>query len=186
MQKILTLILSLLVLTSETHASEEIPLQSVSLPGHGALIFPIPASWNINVLRPPMDLPPTIELSPAEGESFKVLITPTWIRNSNKALSNDQSLKKTIERSAIRASSQAVESMIEVESFSGVSGDGYLFSATDSAPKPGEYKFLTQGAIQVGNLDVTFTILTNDESGEIANSALSVIKAVEQSNTEKH
>ncbi len=39
---------------------------------------------------------------------------------------------------------------------------------------------------QVGNLDVTFTILTNDESGEIANSALSVIKAVEQSNTEKH
>ena len=47
----------------------------------------------------------------------------------------------------------------------GKTGLGYYFSITDEAPsiKAGEYRYMTQGGIPVGNLLVMFTIFSNEK-----------------------
>ena len=58
----------------------------------------------------------------------------------------------------------------------GTAGKGFYFCATDRAPKPGEYKYLTQGTIRVGELLVTFTILTNDGQAGVVSGAMMMLK----------
>ena len=72
--------------------------------------------------------------------------------------------------------SQAVEETLKIVELKGSSGRGYYFSATDKAPKPGEYKFMTQGILLVGELTVTFTILTNDNQKDTVNDALTMLR----------
>jgi hypothetical protein len=62
-------------------------------------------------------------------------------------------------------------------------GPGFYFSATDRAPKPDEYKFLTQGVVRVGELSVTFTILTNDGQDAVVKQALDALKSATQEPT---
>ena len=41
---------------------------------------------------------------------------------------------------------------------------GFFYSLTDKAPKPDEHPLITQGAVAVGDLLLTFTILHRDPS----------------------
>ena len=92
-------------------------------------------------------------------------------------VSTKDSIRQQVERSADEAKSQAAEKTIRVIEFAGSSGPGYYFSATDRAPKPGEYKFVTQGMLKVSDLVVTFTILTNDGQEQVSRDALSMLKS---------
>jgi hypothetical protein len=56
------------------------------------------------------------------------------------------------------------------------SGPGFYFSATDQAPRPGDYKFLTHGVLKAGGLAVSFTILTRDGQEQIVRDALAMLK----------
>jgi hypothetical protein len=60
---------------------------------------------------------------------------------------------------------EAVEKELRFQELKGKTGLGYYFSITDKAPaiKPGEYKYMTQGGIPVGNLLVMFTIFSNEK-----------------------
>jgi hypothetical protein len=70
-----------------------------------------------------------------------------------------------------------VETNIGVIEFAGSSGPGFYFSVTDRAPKPDEYKFMTQGMLKVSDLVMTFTILTNDGQEQIARDALAMLRS---------
>ncbi len=54
---------------------------------------------------------------------------------------------------------------------------GYYFTLTDRAPKAGEFKYMTQGALRVGNLMVVFTVLTNDGQSKTVDDALSMMQS---------
>jgi hypothetical protein len=86
-------------------------------------------------------------------------------------------MRQRISNGADRAKAQAVETTIEVRELQGAAARGYYFSATDRAPQPGEYKFLTQGMLRVGSLLVTFTILTNDGQAGIVADALAMMRS---------
>jgi hypothetical protein len=80
------------------------------------------------------------------------------------------------------AEQQSVEGSLPLQSLVGASGRGYYFRATDRAPKPGEWKYLTQGMIRTGEIALTFTILTNDGQAAIEKAAVDMIRvAVQQS-----
>ncbi len=49
-----------------------------------------------------------------------------------------------VDDAANKAAPDAVQSTILVRKLAGKHGNGYYFSATDKAPKPDEYEFLTQ------------------------------------------
>jgi len=70
--------------------------------------------------------------------------------------------------------------MIEIRTLKVDGGTGYYFSATDRAPNPGEYKYLTQGMLPVGELVVTFTILSNDGGEAAVSAALTLLRDLAQ------
>lgn len=147
-----------------------------ALPSHGQLVLYVPRDWRVQLTQPPGGLPPTIRFTPTEGMPFRVLITPIWSMRGVQAPQTPDQLRAAVERGAQRAKVQAVEADPPIVEFQGRSGPGFYFSATDRAPKPGEYKFLTQGIVGVGTLSLTFTILTNDGQESIVRQALAALK----------
>ncbi len=143
-------------------AAEETSTRNYQLPDHGLIQLQVPQSWREELRQPPGRLPPTIVFSPKAGTSFQILLTPMFSVRQGMAMPSPSEVKTNVERAAEHAKSQAVEKTIAVKELKGPSAIGYYFSATDRSPKPGEYKYKTQGMLRVGDLAPTITILTND------------------------
>lgn len=156
--------------------------QSFVMPGHGTLLLNVPDGWKSDLKQPPGGLPPTIGFGGQSGGSFIVLVTAVWGSSPGSAAPDDAKIKATVVSAAKSAESQSVEGSLALQSLGGASGRGYYFRATDRAPKPGEWKYLTQGMIRTGGIALTFTILTNDAQAAIELAALEMIRlAVQQS-----
>lgn len=160
-----------------TARPEEISPRTFPLPNHGAVRLPVPRSWNANVRQPPGDMPPEIVLSPQQGQSFVIVLTPVYANERRKAKRLTlASVKKTVRQQATEAAKQAVEKEIPLHELRGNGTAGYYFFATDSAPKPDEWKYMHQGMIVIGDLAFTFTVLTNDDAVGVAEHALMMIR----------
>jgi hypothetical protein len=147
------------------------------LPNHGAVEFVVRTNWKDEVRRPPLSLPPTITFSAASGSPFQILITPAWSTRGDNALPNAEAIKTAVQNTAQVMKPQAVETTITVSEFDHAAGPGYYFSLTDRAPAPGEFKYLTQGILRVGDLVISFTILTNDGQADIVAAALDMLRS---------
>jgi hypothetical protein len=156
--------------------------QSFSLPGHGSLLLNVPEGWKASLSQPPGGLPPTIGLGGQSGAPFVVLITAVWGTSPGGGAPDDAKIKSTAATAAKSAEPQSVEGTLPLQTLVGASGRGYYFRATDRAPKPGEWKYLTQGMLRTGGVALTFTILTNDGQAAIEKAALEMVRlAVQQS-----
>lgn len=143
------------------------------LADRGAIVLAVPDGWREEVRRPRPDLPPTIVYFSSPLEAFRVLITPLWPKNPDAPKPPVDAVRESVRQAADSVKSQAVETSIKIEELKGSQAHGFYFSVTDRAPKPGEYKYMTQGVMGLADLRVTFTILTND-GGESA-----VLKALD-------
>lgn len=147
------------------------------LPERGFFQMDVPAGWRDRLVQPPQSLPPTISFRAETGRPFAVMVTPIWPARPDIPASSKEQMRSQVQRAAEAVKSQAVEQQIPVVEFAGAAGPGYYFTATDRAPKPGEYKFMTQGMVRVSGLVVTFTILTNDGQETVAREALAMIRS---------
>ena len=147
------------------------------LPERGVFSMDVPDGWRDQLRQPPRALPPTIALRAARGQPFEVLVTPMWPADPADAAPSRGSIRKQVERFADGIRSQTVERTLRLIEFAGAAGLGYYFSATDRAAKPGQYKFMTQGAVKVGELAVIFTILTNDGQEQVTRDALAMVRS---------
>ncbi len=178
--KLSVALLSLLVAaTAVAQATTPAP-RRFTLPEHGRFVIPVPADWKGQMSQPANRTPPTITFTAASGRPFHVLMTTIWPATRDGQPQSRDQLRATVQRAVDGAKTQAVEKELRVVEFQGRSGPGFYFSATDRAPKPDEYKFLTQGVVRVGELSVTFTILTNDGQDEIVKQALDALKGATQ------
>ena len=178
LRKSLFAILSLgLVLSTASAQTINTSGRRYALPDNGFFVAQVPSDWKDQLQQPPNRQPPTIVFSPGSGKSFQVLMTVIWPMPKDRSPLSRDELRSLVERSAQQAKSQAVESELPVKEFQGRSGPGFYFSATDRAPKPGEYKFLTQGVMRVGQLSVAFTILTNEGQELIVKQAFDLLKS---------
>jgi hypothetical protein len=150
----------------------------VTLLNRGAVLLSIPSAWREEVSRPNPDGPPTITLSPATSADFQVLITPIWPANTSIPRLTPQSLRALVSSGADKTKSQALEKEIPVLDMVGSSVFGSYFSATDRAPKPGEYINLTQGILALEELRVTFTVLSNGDPAVALGPALKVLRSL--------
>ena len=146
------------------------------LPAHGVFEIAVPADWQETVDRPDDDTPPTIRFHQRTGRPFEMLITPVWNVDARATQIDSAEVRRRVTERAQQLSSQAVEKSIEIHELKGVTGVGYWFMATDRAPKPDEYKYVTQGLMGVGSLAVTFTILTSDGQEGIAQAGIAAMK----------
>jgi len=143
--------------------ADESRLRRYELANLDTLELTLPPGWvdRVEVL-PPGEVPVTIEFAPVEGPPFSVHVTPQWSDPADPGLMDTDALREAVREGAERIKPQAVEPSIEIRRLQGESGVGFYFSVTDRAPKPEEFLFMTQGALQAGDLVLWFTILTND------------------------
>ena len=69
-----------------------------------------------------------------------------------------------------------MEPELEVRSLPTYTSEAYVFSATDRDPKPGEYRYMVQGAVNVQGLVCTFTILTDDRDSQAVADAIEMVR----------
>lgn len=123
----------------------------------------------------PTPKPPTIRFSTTADPQFRVMITPIWQAKTDKPLPEGAAVRELVQKSADQVQSQA-SNKIEIKELKGGPGAGYYFLAIDPAPKPGEWKFMTEGVLRLDDLRVTFTILTNDGQDAVVSAALEWLK----------
>ena len=170
----LLVVASILLLPVHAPAAA-LQVQTFLLPNQGKLHLPVPASWRSKLEQPPGNLPPTIALTPGAGSGFKVLVTTVWPVARGAMPPVREQVRKTVEQAAEEARQQSVEQQITLKDLKGPSAAGFYFSTTDRAPKPDEYKHLTQGAFVVGDLLVMFTALAKDGSQGALSDAVSAM-----------
>jgi hypothetical protein len=137
----------------------------------------IPAAWNEKFESPQTNMPPGVWMTPRQGPSFNVLITPLSGTAVGAAMSDENKLRAIVTSTARNALAKSVEMTIPVHDLTGPQVHGFYYFATDRAPKPGEWKYLTQGMINIDGAPFAFTILTNDGQEEVAKAALDIIRS---------
>jgi hypothetical protein len=150
----------------------------IPVPGGGALVLPLPAGWRSST-QP--DTFPTVSIAPASGGStggsFQVLVSALVAPDGRYAPATPEALRRSVEGAANAVKSQAVETSFPIQSFGSGKAQGLYFSATDKAPKPGEFKNMTQGSLSVSGLAVGFTILSNGNPQTAVEPALRMLSA---------
>jgi hypothetical protein len=151
-----------------------------AVPGHGQFVAYVPRDWKEQLRQPPNREPPTIVFSPAAGNAFEVLLTPSWPEPKGRAPYTQDELRAAVGRGAQSAKAWALESSLQVKEIQGRSGPGFYFSATERAAKPGAHKYVTTGILRVGELSVPFTITSSDGQALTVQQALELLKSAAQ------
>lgn len=141
------------------------------LPDNSKLELTIPPGWKDELKEKT-----TIALSPREGAPFQVVVTPVARQRAGADADTTIKMRHSVQQAADKIKPSAVEEYLAVEQLLGAPRPGYYFSATDRDPKPGEFKYLTQGMLLVGDVVISFSILTNDGQQKAKDEALAVLK----------
>ena len=152
-------------------------VQSFPLPEHGSLEMSLPDSWKLSVQRPRQGLPPSIKFSPSKGDAFVLLVTPLWSPHFNPGFNSPPTVRSIVEASGRPFLDRAVETKLVLSEIKGSHAHGYAFSLKDRSTGPGEYEYMTQGAAGVGDLLITFTILSHSPDSIEIRRALNTIRS---------
>ena len=158
-------------------SADDTGLRRYELPNRDTLELRLPAGWADHLEEPAGGGPPTLEIAVSEGGPSQVFVTPEWPDPTAKDIREPSMLRDAVRDLAAKIKPQAVERYIEVRQLNGANGIGYYFTATDRDPAADEFKFMNQGALQVGNLTLWFTILANEGEDTVAVQALSMLQA---------
>jgi hypothetical protein len=172
----LSCVLAVLSLPASVSAAGAGVEKRYALSERGFFKLTVPAGWTDRIEQKSQAAPPLITFGPGQGKPFIVSVTPMWQTGAGKPELSKEELRKRVEYEAEGIRMFAVEKDIKLKEFAGASGPGFYFFATDQAPKPGEYKFMTRGELKVGDLSVAFTILTNVGQDEVVRAALEMLK----------
>jgi hypothetical protein len=156
--------------------ADESPVRRYELPNHDTLELVIPRGWTDHFDQPQGGGTPTIEIAVADGGPRQVFVRPEWADPTAKDVRELPQLRDAVRDLAERIQPEAVENYLEVRHIAGTHGVGFYFTATDRNPRPEEFKFMNQGALQAGGLTLWFTILTNAGQDTVAVEALAMLQ----------
>lgn len=163
--------------TASPALADDAGLRRFELPNRDTLELTLPAGWADALQQPAGGGPPTIEIAVSTGGPTQVFVTPEWPDPIAKEIRELPALRDAIREMAERLLPQAEESHLEVRPLSGTHGSGYYFTATERSPAPAEFRFMSQGALQLDELTLWFTILTRDGEDTIAVQALAMLQS---------
>ena len=157
----------------------------VPLPGRDDLVIDLPAQWRAQVRRPHAELPPSVAISGPDATALQMILTPIWPAGSSSRAPTADELRAQVQSGATQAKSRAVEAELPLKDLGASGKTGYYFSATDRAPEPGGYKYLTQGVLGMNELRVAFTVLANGQSQEPTAQALELLRSLRRAPASK-
>lgn len=177
---IVTLLVTLLI-PSIGSAAEQKAIRKYPIPGTGALELNVPIPWKSEIHKPREDMPPTFMFTPAKGNDFQVTISVLRGKTGDRDFNSQEKVRTFVEKDGQKLLPNTAEGKIVLQEIKGVSHSGYYYSVTDKAPNPGEYRYMTRGAIGVGNLFLNFTILHRIKDSQAVRDGLSVLREAKQS-----
>ena len=158
-------------------ADESSPaIRRIKLPDHGYLDLPAPSAWLVKAERPLAFVAPTISFDPPEGNAFSVLITVIRNVNGDPKFNDAKSVSNAVAKARDMAVKSATTRHIPILELKGDQLTGYYFTATDRAPKPGEWRYMTHGSAALLDLLLTFTVFSNDPQQPEAAQALAMLQ----------
>jgi hypothetical protein len=169
-------ILVLGILASVTGVSALADDHVYPLQNHTGLVLPVPDGWKEEIRAATANGPKSLYFTPQKGSGFAVAVTPIVAMKDGSSIPDAAAIHGLVAASAQRLAPRAVEKQLTIKELVGPSCRGYYFFATDRAPPPGEWKYLTQGIVRIGAVDVEFDILTNDGEGAVGTAALEMIR----------
>ncbi len=175
------LLVTLLIANTALAAAEQKKIRKYPIPEHGTLELNVPTLWKGEVHKPQEKMVPTIIFDPAKGNEFQVMISVLWSRAGDQDFNGQGKVRTFVEKDGQKLLPNATETNIVLQEIKGVNNTGYYYSITDKAPNPGEYRYMTRGAIGVGNLLLNFTILHRVKDSQAVRDALSVLREAKQS-----
>lgn len=152
-------------------------LRAYSVPGHGKVEMVVPADWYDEPRQPPGGLP-TVRFVDRLGSrpALDMSVTIAWSVGNEPSYTDAGRLRAFVSRAAHEAAGVATEPLLLLRELEGASGVGYYFQATIKSPLAGQPPHLTQGAIVVGSLLLTFTVFTADTKAPFVERALAMLK----------
>jgi hypothetical protein len=156
-------------------------IRKYPIPEHGTLELNVPAPWRSEVHKPQENMPPAIIFNPAKGNDFQVMIPVLWGKTGEQDFNSQNKVRTMAEKDGQKLLPIATETKIVLKEIKGVNNAGYYFSVTDKTPNPGEYRYMTRGAIGVGNLLLSVTILHRVRDSQSVQDALSILREAKQS-----
>ena len=171
------ILLFLVLSLSNSVFAEQESVRRYELRDGNSIQLKTPVSWKSELKDGPRLPYATIAFRPLAGPAFEILISPIVFSGSEVKSLSATDIRRRVLAGLEVVKSQAVESEVEVKELKGAAGPGYYYTVTDRAPKAGEYKYLTSGIVRVGNLAVSFTVLTNDGQQNFIDEALAVLRS---------
>ncbi len=156
-------------------AGDATSVRSYPIPAHGNLELRFPADWRSGFGGPPGALPPTISIGP-ENRDIYIKVTVFWNIKNDPDFNDPELLKATVYQIGNSLLPNAEESAIELKEINGTGNRGYYYTVTDKNPKPGEWKYMTQGSVVVKDLQLAFTILSHAKSSDGIDAAILMFK----------
>jgi hypothetical protein len=155
--------------------AQEAP-RAYDVPGRGKLQLLVPDAWFDEPRSQPGRLP-SVRFFDKLGPQppFDMAITIAWSTSKPPSYGNPARLRAFVAQSAEELGPAAAEPRLDLHEIPGAGGLGYYFRATIKAPSPREWPNLTRGAIVVGDLLVTFTILAAEPGAPEIERALKML-----------
>lgn len=176
MPRISSAVMLCMMLVIPALAAEQAELRTYAMADEGLLTLTVPKHWSDKRSQFSIALPRTLRFSAEGAERFEVLISGRWSGRQDPSVIEPAFVLSVTAHGAQIAAPQAVEEQIEVRRLPTVSGEAYLFSATDKNPKAGEYRYMVQGAVNVQGLVCTFTILSDEQDSAAVADAIEMIR----------
>lgn len=167
----------LLVFAFNAPAAGPFQDRTLPIPGRGTLVISSPLHWSQQISQPPEKLAPTIRFSNTTGKKFEISISAFWSPTNDSSFNSSAKVRTLVEDTADELEPLLEETDIPILELRGGSGTGYYISATDKNPGPNDYKYLTQGAMGVDDLLLTFTVLTNETDSSVVKDALDMLRS---------
>lgn len=180
----LTFVMTVLVtvlIGSTGSASGQKTIKKYRIPEHGTLELNVPTPWKGEIHKARENMPPTFIFTPAKGNDFQVIISVLWGKKGDQEFNSPERVRIFIEKDGQKLLPNTVEGKILLQEIKGATQSGYYYSITDKAPNPAEYRYMTRGAIGVGNLLLNYTILHRVKDSQAVKDALSIVREAKQS-----
>jgi hypothetical protein len=157
--------------------AQEAP-RAYPVPGRGKVELEVPRDW-YDEPRPRIGGLPSVRFFDRLGPRppLERSITIAWSIAKQPSFANSNRLRAFVAQTAEEIAPGAAEPRLDLRELEGASGVGYYFQATLKEPPADEWPNLTRGAIVVGDLLVTFTILAAEPGAPAVERALRMLKS---------
>ena len=130
----------------------------------------VPQNWSDTITNSLVKPVVTVRFSAEKRDEFAMLVTFGRPEGTN-------TLRADVEQAARKLTGTSEEERADIKNLRGKQTEGCYFSLTDKAPKPGGWKYLTQGVVRIGGWLAAFTILSNDPGLKINERGLEVVRS---------